>query len=716
MKKFLRLMSAAAGASILVSMFPMSVWAAKNSGKVRVIVRNDTFSVSDGADWDGVLIDESVTIDESSNAFNILVSAIEKNGYECVGADSGYISSVNGLDASDGGSMGGWMASLDDWIVDDALSSFTVSSGKLEDGDEICFSYSCDWGADLGYDWSGTDTSLSSLTVDGGTLSPDFSGGNTTYTLSLEEDTSEISIYPQTLNKAFRTKIYKNDYTPAEQGKDYKFGESIPVNDGDIIYVGVANSLWMSYVPDGVSETVYKISVNSPAPSIDTDVQSVISQIDSLDNEDTDLQKVKAVRKAYDALSSEQKSMVTNYEKLLNAEKKYTDTDGNCVNIIGSESEMKNIFDTVYPNMGSAGNEWQIITLSRYNLLSEEVKKEYAESVKKYVNSVGSSKLSSTLSTDNSKMVLALTAVGVDPTDIDGYNLVEPLYDVDYVGKQGINGIIYALIAIDSHNYCAEEENGGQIKENYINSILSAQLDDGGWTIFGDQSDADVTSIALQALAPYYSSDEKVKQAVDKALLYLSGVQNNDGSFSSFGMSNAESTAQAIIALTSLNIDIYTDMRFIKDGNTVLDGLCGFIADDVYFSHTAKGEANTLSTVQGYLAVTALYRQTNGYTSLYDMSDVTFDKGNTESSKSESVKDLAQNESSVPPKTAVVSETGEKTAQTSSSVEVIENIVNTGDTQQTAYVAVFSVMMLSASVYMIIMVKSKSVRLRKTKK
>ena len=89
-------------------------------------------------------------------------------------------------------------------------------------------------------------------------------------------------------------------------------------------------------------------------------------------------------------------------------------------------------------------------------------------------------------------------------------------------------------------------------REKLIETILGAALEDGGWTLSGTKADPDMTAMAIQALAPYYKTNETVKAAVDKALEALSALQRNDGGFGSWGTVNSESCAQVIVALTAL--------------------------------------------------------------------------------------------------------------------------------------------------------------------
>ena len=165
-------------------------------------------------------------------------------------------------------------------------------------------------------------------------------------------------------------------------------------------------------------------------------------------------------------------------------------------------------------------------------------------------------------------------------------------------------------------------------REKLIQVILD-QLTDGGWDLSADKADPDMTAMAIQALAPYYKTNETVKAAVDKALEALSALQRNDGGFGSWGTVNSESCDQVIVALTALGIDPTTDSRFIKNGNTVLDALAGFYVTGGGFRHTAGGELNGMATEQGYYALAAYYRFVNAQTRLYDMSDVTIQTGGT---------------------------------------------------------------------------------------
>ena len=334
---------------------------------------------------------------------------------------------------------------------------------------------------------------------------------------------------------------------------------------------------------------------------------------------------IAAARTAYDNLTEAQQAEVKNYDKLTAAEAAYA-------RLLAEQSKrLQEIYKTTgdfmatlgTPTVNSTGGEWMVIGLARSG---RPVPAGYYDNVVEYVKAMADAneRLHRAKVTDNARVILALTAIGKDVTNVGGHNLLKGLDNMAYVQKQGINGPIFTLIALDSHNYPTM---GDVTREKLIQVILDAQLPGGGWNLSGENADTDMTAMAIQALAPYYKTNEAVKAAVDKALEALSALQRNDGGFGSWGTVNSESCAQVIVALTALGIDPATDSRFVKNGSTVLGALAGFYVDGGGFKHTADGERNGMATEQGYYALAAYYRFVNGQTSLYDMSDVTIQTG-----------------------------------------------------------------------------------------
>ena len=324
---------------------------------------------------------------------------------------------------------------------------------------------------------------------------------------------------------------------------------------------------------------------------------------------------ISEARTAYDKLSADEKALVTNYDKLLAAEAAYAKL----------VAEMGKSLDIIYkttgdfmatlgtPTVNSTGGEWMVIGLARSG---RTVPAGYYDNVVNYVKEHAdkNERLHRAKVTDNAQVILALTAIGKDVTNVGGHNLLKGLDNMAYVQKQGINGPIFTLIALDSHNYPTM---GDVTREKLIQAILDAQLTDGGWDLSANNADPDMTAMAIRALAPYYKTNETVKAAVDKALEALSALQRTDGGFGSWGTVNSESCAQVIVALTALGIDPTADSRFVKNGLTVLDALASFYVTGDGFRHTAGGELDGMATEQGYYALAAYYRFVNGQTRLY---------------------------------------------------------------------------------------------------
>lgn len=241
------------------------------------------------------------------------------------------------------------------------------------------------------------------------------------------------------------------------------------------------------------------------------------------------------------------------------------------------------IYNTVKePVIGTIGGCWAMYGLAKADYdMADSYIKAYTKSVEQALEAGYrgvKGQLHDRKYTDYSRVIVAYSELGLDPTDASGYNLVEKLADYDKVVWQGINGPIWALRALDSGDYDIPKVSGVTNKttrQKLINGILEAQLADGAWALSGSKSDPDLTGMALTALAPY-KSQKKVSAAIDKAIDCLSAMQLEDGSFATFGDRTAESCAQVICGLTAVGINPNTDSRFIKNGKSVLDGLMTF--------------------------------------------------------------------------------------------------------------------------------------------
>lgn len=277
------------------------------------------------------------------------------------------------------------------------------------------------------------------------------------------------------------------------------------------------------------------------------------------------------------------------------------------------------------PGTGSVGGDWLIFGLARSGV---KVPQKYFDAYYENVEAAVREKngvLSDRKYTEYSRTVLALTAIGKNPADVAGFDLLKPLADFEQVTRQGINGTIFALLALDSGNYEIPENPDAAVqatRQMYVDELLARALPDGGWTLTGGEPDVDITAMTLQALAKYRDQAD-VPAAVERGLAVLSSLQEPDGGYVSWGSSNSESVAQVIVALTELGVPL-DDERFTKNGITVEDALLRFAQENGAFVHVRDGSGGDdgMATEQAFYALAAIHRAETGETTLYDMTDV----------------------------------------------------------------------------------------------
>ena len=292
----------------------------------------------------------------------------------------------------------------------------------------------------------------------------------------------------------------------------------------------------------------------------------------------------------------------------------------------------------------SVGSEWYVLGLARGGLsLKEKYFSTYYNHTANYIEEKKGILTNTSKYTEYSKRVLVLTAEGKDARNVGGYNLFKYISDLSLVKEQGLNGPIWALLAVNCHPEYSFPDNPSAKEQNseaaLVNFLLQSELSGGGWALMGSNADSDVTGMTLQALAPYYhkAGYENVTAAIDRGLARLSEMQNDSGGYSTMGVETEESCAQVITALCSLGIDPETDSRFIKGGHWTIENLITYHIAGSGFMHVKAGAGNNggaaagtldgMATEQGYYALVAYQRLKDGKTGLYDMSDVSISKG-----------------------------------------------------------------------------------------
>lgn len=224
---------------------------------------------------------------------------------------------------------------------------------------------------------------------------------------------------------------------------------------------------------------------------------------------------------------------------------------------------------TPAPSMGSIGGEWAVKGLVASGFTVEENQdyfNTYYDDVRAKTKAY-KGVLDKKFYTEYARVSIGLATVGKSPEDVEGYNIFKPLDDYDKIVDQGVNAVAYALIASNATGIKLKNE------DKYIDFVIDELNEDKMYDI---KRSMDYASICMEGLS-FYKDDANVQTVIDDCIEGMSKLQEEDGSYG-----NCESTAEAIIALTSVGVDPINDERFIKDGNSLFDGLMEYKGKEGY--------------------------------------------------------------------------------------------------------------------------------------
>ncbi len=261
------------------------------------------------------------------------------------------------------------------------------------------------------------------------------------------------------------------------------------------------------------------------------------------------------------------------------------------------EGDLQAWLDGELTETAGTSAEWYVLALAQYG---ENL------SYQKYQTALTSYLSSHTVSSASSREKYALLLIATGSGDSYISEVLE-----NSIGEQGVMSYVFGLHILNN-GYTTASHSISSVTD----TLLSLQLSDGGWAVIGTSSDVDVTAMVLQALAPQYGENRKVTKAIDSALTLLSERQEEDGDYKSYGVTNPESTAQVLTALSALGIDCLADSRFLKSGS-LLDGLAKYRLSDGSYSHTLGGQSNATATMQVLYSLVAYWRMQEGLGSLY---------------------------------------------------------------------------------------------------
>ena len=600
--KIKRILAATAAAAVTVSALPLAVFAENETQSVIVKIANQTFSKDDGAAWDGLLLTAVVPINEDTTMLSAITEAVENAGYTISAPDYGYGAYISDIyDVGEttyavlDGYYPGWNVSLNQWFTNQGISAYTVKDGTLADGDVISLEYTIT-SYDVGNKWSSTDTSLMSVYI-GNELYEDFKPDQFEYDVTL--DSEELALTPVPSNRVFQTWKYLNTYSPDVSGSGFRPQDTMSVKDGDTVYVGVGNENWPSsyWGTDPVNESVYTfhIHIDEPSPEDKEAAEAVEKLIDNIGEVTLDSgDAISAACIAYLALTDEQKELVSNSADLIDAVREYTELKAEEAKRV-YEKMFADTIDRVSLEDAVIGNEWKAIGLARNGKYSDEQKDKMIKAIAEYADKAVDGKLNQRRCTENAKEAITAAALGYDPTDINGVDLLAPLADKDYVSKQGIVGYIWSNIAYTSVGREAP----------YVQELLDMQLENGAFSFDGETADVDITAMALTSLRGQRAHDDEIVAAME----WLS-----DALFENDAVHSSESLSQIMIACNAHQGIVLYDTSFVTL-------LAEYYLGGGEFAHETGSGYDGMATEQALLAMTANYFTENTQAALYGFTD-----------------------------------------------------------------------------------------------
>ena len=189
--------------------------------------------------------------------------------------------------------------------------------------------------------------------------------------------------------------------------------------------------------------------------------------------------------------------------------------------------------------------------------------------------------------TDYQRAAVCIAAAGGDPAKAAELGV----FRNEELDRQGFNAYIWALIALNVTG-AQPPENPTNTAEKLAEHIISRQHADGSFSLIGDAGDVDITAAAVYALEG--CGIPAAEQAAQRGADWLGGIE---GGYTSMGIRNCESTAQAVIAFCTVG---RTEKAY-----QAAEQLQEYRREGGY-AHLPDGEINGLATVQALEAFTAL--------------------------------------------------------------------------------------------------------------
>lgn len=209
--------------------------------------------------------------------------------------------------------------------------------------------------------------------------------------------------------------------------------------------------------------------------------------------------------------------------------------------------------------------------------------------------------------------VRALVALGMDPSNIEGLDYLKPLTYLDDKEFPRLGDCLKDVDAVDPNVWRARGIDADMLVDKYAAAMIEYQMPNGkfddhyqyvlkqgeDWQTSGftNKDQVELNADAVAALAPH-TDKEYIAKSVEGAIEYLSSVQLADGSFpGKDGQPDGKATLAVLDMMDAAGISL-NDERFVKNGNTVADGLKNFYIDGLGFVASTEVEEDVDSLIE----------------------------------------------------------------------------------------------------------------------
>lgn len=245
--------------------------------------------------------------------------------------------------------------------------------------------------------------------------------------------------------------------------------------------------------------------------------------------------------------------------------------------------------------------------------LSQKEKEQLSEMMRKLITTSSEYYMGNKAAIFSKETVRALTVLGMNPADVDGLDYLAPLTSLDGKEFRELSDSLMDIDAVDSSVWRARGVDVDVLVDEYAATMIEYQMpngkfddhykyvlesgDDWQTSKFTSRDEVKLNANIVEALAAHQDK-EYIAKAVESAIEYLSSVQFADGSFPGRdGQPDGEATLAVLDMMNAAGISLDDD-RFVKNGNTVADGLRTFYIEGVGFVSKTEIEADAESLTE----------------------------------------------------------------------------------------------------------------------